>query len=161
MLVGKLVGKLVTVRKKFKKHRPASYQNVGDALPTVTQTNNLLDLFDPRTALGLLNSRGLKNSTALLVEDGLNADPCERGRPCLVLVGAAKGVYNSKNILAYQPFFAVASPGETMDFSSFTVIDDEALNAALVRRRMNNELSFPPNFERLVLGCIDADCCKT
>ena len=29
-----------------------------------------------------------------------------------------------------------------------------------VRRRMNNELNFPPNFERLVLGCIDADFCK-
>ena len=29
-----------------------------------------------------------------------------------------------------------------------------------VRRRMNNELNFPPNFERLVLGCIDADVCK-
>ena len=28
-----------------------------------------------------------------------------------------------------------------------------------VRRRMNNELDFPPNFERLVLGCIDADFC--
>ena len=26
-----------------------------------------------------------------------------------------------------------------------------------VRRRMNIELNFPPNFERLVLGCIDAD----
>ena len=25
---------------------------------------------------------------------------------------------------------------------------------------MNNELNFPPNFERLVLGCIDADFCK-
>ena len=33
------------------------------------------------------------------------------------------------------------------------------LEAAL-RRRMNNELNFPPNFERLVLGCIDADFCK-
>ena len=29
-----------------------------------------------------------------------------------------------------------------------------------VRRRMNNELNSPPNFERLVLGCIDADSCK-
>ena len=29
-----------------------------------------------------------------------------------------------------------------------------------LRRRMNNELNFPPNFERLVLGCIDADFCK-
>ncbi len=25
---------------------------------------------------------------------------------------------------------------------------------------MNNELKFPPNFERLVLGCIDAEFCK-
>ena len=29
-----------------------------------------------------------------------------------------------------------------------------------VRRRMNIELNFPPNFEGLVLGCIDADFCK-
>ena len=34
-------------------------------------------------------------------------------------------------------------------------------NAALeVRRQMNNELNFTPNFEGLVLGCIDADFCK-
>ena len=26
---------------------------------------------------------------------------------------------------------------------------------------MNNELNFSPNFERLVLGCIDADFCKS
>ena len=32
--------------------------------------------------------------------------------------------------------------------------------SAGLRRRMNNELNFPPNFERLVLGCIDADFCK-
>ena len=32
--------------------------------------------------------------------------------------------------------------------------------AAQVRRRMNNELNFPPNSERLVLGWIDADFCK-
>ena len=30
----------------------------------------------------------------------------------------------------------------------------------LIRRRVKNELNFPPNFERLVLGCIDADFCK-
>ena len=29
-----------------------------------------------------------------------------------------------------------------------------------IRRRMNIELNFPPNCERLVLGCIDADFCK-
>ena len=30
----------------------------------------------------------------------------------------------------------------------------------LLRRRVNNELNFPPNFEELVLGRIDADFCK-
>ena len=32
--------------------------------------------------------------------------------------------------------------------------------AAGLRRQMNNELNFPPNFEGLVLGCIDADFIK-
>ena len=35
------------------------------------------------------------------------------------------------------------------------------LAADQLRRRMNNELNFHPNFERLVLGCIDADFCKS
>ena len=34
------------------------------------------------------------------------------------------------------------------------------LEAPVLRRRMKNELNFPPNFEGLVLGCIDADFCK-
>ena len=34
------------------------------------------------------------------------------------------------------------------------------LGVVLLRRRMKNELNFPPNFEGLVLGCIDADFCK-
>ena len=29
-----------------------------------------------------------------------------------------------------------------------------------LRRRVNIELNFPPNFEGLVLGCINADFCK-
>ena len=33
----------------------------------------------------------------------------------------------------------------------------EHMKAAQLRRRMNNELNFPPNFEGLVLRCIDAD----
>ena len=36
----------------------------------------------------------------------------------------------------------------------------EAQFEAHLRRRMNIELNFPPNFEGLVLGCIDADFCK-
>ena len=39
---------------------------------------------------------------------------------------------------------------------------EKAHDAAVVavRRRVNHELDYPPNFERLVLGCIDADFCK-
>ena len=33
-------------------------------------------------------------------------------------------------------------------------------NAVRVRSEVNTELKFPPNFEGLVLGCIDADFCK-
>ena len=32
--------------------------------------------------------------------------------------------------------------------------------AAVLRSEVNSELNFPPNFEGLVLGCIDADFCK-
>ena len=32
--------------------------------------------------------------------------------------------------------------------------------ALLLRSEVNSELNFPPNFEGLVLGCIDADFCK-
>ena len=33
-------------------------------------------------------------------------------------------------------------------------------SASSLRRQMNNEFNFPPNFEGLVLGCIDADFSK-
>ena len=36
----------------------------------------------------------------------------------------------------------------------------ECLDRFCLRRQMNIELNFPPNFEGLVLGCIDADFCK-
>ena len=32
--------------------------------------------------------------------------------------------------------------------------------ARSLRREVNSELNFSPNFEGLVLGCIDADFCK-
>ena len=32
--------------------------------------------------------------------------------------------------------------------------------AVALRSEVNSELNFPPNFEGLVLGCIDADFCK-
>ena len=31
---------------------------------------------------------------------------------------------------------------------------------SFLRSEVNSELNFPPNFEGLVLGCIDADFCK-
>ena len=34
------------------------------------------------------------------------------------------------------------------------------LLACRLRSEVNSELNFPPNFEGLVLGCIDADFCK-
>ena len=36
----------------------------------------------------------------------------------------------------------------------------DADTAATLRTRLNNIEYFPPNFEGLVLGCIDADFCK-
>ena len=38
-------------------------------------------------------------------------------------------------------------------------VEGEA-RARLLRSEVNTELNFPPNFEGLVLGCIDADFCK-
>ena len=34
---------------------------------------------------------------------------------------------------------------------------DSVKHWLLTQEAMNNELNFPPNFEKLVLGCIDAD----
>ena len=49
-------------------------------------------------------------------------------------------------------------------FDTQTVVEVQSLAAIAggqrLRRRMNHELNFPPNFGRLVLGCIDADFCK-
>ena len=38
--------------------------------------------------------------------------------------------------------------------------DWEKVPAADLRSEVNSELNFSPNFEGLVLGCIDADFCK-
>ena len=52
--------------------------------------------------------------------------------------------------------------GRERERPATTRIDDTASrsNGSSVGRRMNIELNFPPNFEGLVLGCIDADFCK-
>ena len=36
----------------------------------------------------------------------------------------------------------------------------ERFDSLNLRSEVNSELNFPPNFEGLVLGCIDADFCK-
>ena len=47
------------------------------------------------------------------------------------------------------------------DVISDTAIWNPNVREALgVRSEVNSELNFPPNFEGLVLGCIDADFCK-
>ena len=40
------------------------------------------------------------------------------------------------------------------------VLPDQLEAVAAVRSEVNSELKFSPNFEGLVLGCIDADFCK-
>ena len=54
----------------------------------------------------------------------------------------------------------VQIPEKLVDAGTTEHSPDVLLNALSLRRRMNNELNFPPNVERLVLGCIDADFCK-
>ena len=39
-------------------------------------------------------------------------------------------------------------------------MSDEDIAEVFLRSEVNSELNFPPNFEGLVLGCIDADFCK-
>ena len=39
-------------------------------------------------------------------------------------------------------------------------VEAHAAAAPQVRSEVNSELNFSPNFEGLVLGCIDADFCK-
>ena len=56
-----------------------------------------------------------------------------------------------------------ASPGWLRDIDA--ACDPEAVPAeatveVTVRSEVNSELNFCPNFEGLVLGCIDADFCK-
>ena len=66
----------------------------------------------------------------------------------------------------FEPFPSVANltiqyPASTAStILGIPTTDDLNPPEVGLRRRMNNELNFPPNFERLVLGCIDADCCK-
>ena len=59
-------------------------------------------------------------------------------------------------VLAREDFTEVGA----QDRGGMTAVDYLASKGVTLRRRMNNELNFPPNFERLVLGCIDADFCK-
>ena len=60
-----------------------------------------------------------------------------------------------------QPRTSLSKFGGKFNSSFIRLLRRHRLEEALgLRRRMNNELNFPPNVERLVLGCIDADFCK-
>ena len=48
----------------------------------------------------------------------------------------------------------------TIGFRERSETPDIATELSLLRSEVNSELNFPPNFEGLVLGCIDADFCK-
>ena len=48
--------------------------------------------------------------------------------------------------------------GRRLEVASAELLVADA--GALLRSEVNSELNFPPNFEGLVLGCIDADFCK-
>ena len=54
----------------------------------------------------------------------------------------------------------VGDPLKDTSGPSLNIVVKLSAIMSLVRRQMNNELNFPPNFEGLVLGCIDADFCK-
>ena len=53
-------------------------------------------------------------------------------------------------------------PLEDLEFVQFhpTGIFPAGCLMSGLRSEVNTELNFPPNFEGLVLGCIDADFCK-
>ena len=58
-----------------------------------------------------------------------------------------------------QPFLDVLAPDSIWRLRIFH--PHELIGAAAkIRSEVNSELNFSPNFEGLVLGCIDADFCK-
>ena len=62
------------------------------------------------------------------------------------------------------PTLLRASPRAAPPTLALSTVDDVLLLQAVglqgLRTRLNNIEYFPPNFEGLVLGCIDADFCK-
>ena len=69
--------------------------------------------------------------------------------------------FNPGRVVAFS--LAQSSPSEPGgQGGSLTGVSDQRRRAEelLVRTRLNNIEYFPPNFEGLVLGCIDADFCK-
>ena len=65
-------------------------------------------------------------------------------------------------IVEYQPYLgALPVVGEVVELMADTcTIRSFERNEANLRTPVNNIEYFPPNFEGLVLGCIDADFCK-
>ena len=62
-----------------------------------------------------------------------------------------------REVFRPQPAEVVAAEREAADVRARQRRRVRRREAAGLRRRINIELNFPPNFEELVLGCIDAD----
>ena len=67
-----------------------------------------------------------------------------------------QGAENLPELQAYLAWY----DGERPNDPSTDGGNDERLPQVPLRSEVNIELNFPPNFEGLVLGCIDADFCK-
>ena len=88
----------------------------------------------------------------------MRAEALEAGDPAWTLMAEhkAKDVATRAHKLMED---AVNAPAEIRDATKQAEVAVKVAEVRL-RRRVNNELNFPPNFERLVLGCIDADFIK-
>ena len=68
-------------------------------------------------------------------------------------------IVDSRPVLVEQGYNArVAEVRSALEGRVAGVVD--VVHVPPLRSEVNSELNFPPNFEGLVLGCIDADFCK-
>ena len=125
-----------------------------------------------RAAFGRDHARHIAEASAALQAAGflsLEPDldtPCERFRGRSLRRVAAEGVQDAAFLAAYSCPFEDERGGAADCFleRDMHYLARKHVRAGdrvvEVRSEVNSELNFPPNFEGLVLGCIDADFCK-
>ena len=78
--------------------------------------------------------------------------------------GVAEGLSKARRFADCAPVLTGGSEKTTVGTIAVVVTKTFAINTysrgSTLRSEVNRELNFPPNFEGLVLGCIDADFCK-